>query len=115
MSKEIWWALVKLIVFLPLVLGLIYLTLRYGWGHRFLPGRRGQYLEVVEQIPLGPKAVLTLVRVGDRYYLIGHGEGAVNLLRELEGKYQPPATEPFAQHLNHWVKRWQEGKRRASD
>ncbi|ACX53112.1 flagellar biosynthetic protein FliO [Ammonifex degensii KC4] len=114
MDKELLWALLKLIIFLPLVLGLLYLTLRYGLGRRFLPGR-GQHLEVVEQIPLGPKAVLSLVRVGERYYLIGHGEGAVTLLKELEGKFTAAPAEPFPSPLNHWLRRFQEGKKRASD
>lgn len=78
-------------VFLPLVLGLIYLSLRFGLGHyqRFYPRAR---IRILEQVNLGPKRSLYVVQVGEQHFLLGAGEGGINLLKELES-YPEVATE----------------------
>ncbi|MBE3572676.1 MAG: flagellar biosynthetic protein FliO [Moorella humiferrea] len=83
MDRDFVLALLRLAVFLPLVLALAYVTVRLGAGRvgsRIAgPGR----LEVVERLPLGSKSGLAVVRCGERYFLIGLGEGAPVFLTEL--------------------------------
>lgn len=96
MSNDLVWAVVRLLVCLPLVVGLMYLVLRFGLYRRFLPVRAGRYVRVVEQVPLGPKTVVSLVKVSDKYYLLGHGEGTVAVLKEIDqGFTEDPAAPVF--------------------
>ncbi|WP_051276344.1 flagellar biosynthetic protein FliO [Desulfovirgula thermocuniculi] len=102
-DREFFLALLRLAVALPLVAGLAYLAVRFGLGRRVLAGR-GRYMRIVEQLPLGPKACLTLVQVGRRYYLLAHQENALALLRELEELPEPlpqggAAARPFREEL----------------
>ncbi len=88
---DLFWAVVQLAVSLPLVAGLAYLAVRYGLGRR-LAVNRGRHMRVVEQVPLGPKAALTLVQVGRRYYLLAQQESGVTLLQEFD---HLPEVLPF--------------------
>jgi flagellar biogenesis protein FliO len=73
--------LVKLAV-VALVLGAL-----YALGRKFRDStyfaRRGRAVRVLESSMLSPHAALHIVRVGTRYFLIGHAAGAVTHLAEL--------------------------------
>lgn len=85
MDREMLAALLRLVVLLPLVCGLAYLAVRFGFGARYLPVHgRGRRMRLVEQVPLGPKYGLSLVQVGDRYLLLAHQEGGVTVVREMD-------------------------------
>ncbi|MCL6635842.1 MAG: flagellar biosynthetic protein FliO, partial [Peptococcaceae bacterium] len=81
MSGELIWAVVKLVVALPLVLGLACLSLKYGLARRYAVTPGSRRMKLVEQLPLGPKAVLSLVQLGGRYYLLAHQDNAISLLK----------------------------------
>lgn len=93
MGSDLFWAVVRLLICLPVILALMYIVLRYGLSHRLLPVRPGRHIRVIEQVPLGPKTIISLVKVGERCYLLGHGEGTVAVLREVEGTF-PEEPEP---------------------
>ena len=82
-DADLFRAAVQLVLSLLLVAALAYLAVRYGLG-RHLAFSRGRYMRVIEQLPLGPKAALTLVQVGRRYYLLAHQENNVTLLQEFD-------------------------------
>ncbi|MDQ7792507.1 MAG: flagellar biosynthetic protein FliO [Clostridia bacterium] len=82
--SELFWAGLRLAVTLPLVLLLCYLVLRYALPKCMAGFGSGRRMRVVEQLPLGPKASLILVRVGSRYYLLVHQEGSVALVQEYD-------------------------------
>lgn len=94
-DREFFFALLRLAVALPLVAALAYLAVRFGLGRRVLAGR-GRYMRIIEQLPLGPRACLTLVQVGRRYYLIAHQEGGAALLAEFEELPAPLAQSEVA-------------------
>lgn len=96
-DREFFWALLRLAIALPLVAGLAYLAVRYGLGRRVLMGR-GRYMQVIEQLPLGPKAYLTLVQVGRRYYLLAQQESSLILLQEFERLPEPLPQDAFTAH-----------------
>ncbi|HOV80424.1 MAG TPA: flagellar biosynthetic protein FliO [Bacillota bacterium] len=89
MSGDLVWAVVRLLVALPLVLALAYLVLKYGLARRFVvtPGIRR--MKLLEQLPLGPKTTLSLVMLGGRYYLFAHQDNAVLLVKEMEELPEP--------------------------
>lgn len=71
---------------LAFVLGLIALAV-WGlrrWGAGAL--RQGARLpvEVVQRLPLGPKAGLAVVRVGEKVLVVSHGEGGVHTLCDVD-------------------------------
>lgn len=96
MGSELFWAVVRLLICLPLVVGLIYIFLRYGLSRRLLPGRAGRYIKVIEQVPLGPKTTVSLVKIGQKAYLCGHGEGAIVMLKEIDEEFPDEVEQPVA-------------------
>ncbi|HBX23694.1 MAG TPA: flagellar biosynthetic protein FliO [Desulfotomaculum sp.] len=89
MDKELLAALIRIIILLPLICVLAYLTVRFGLGrskHLAAYGA-GKRMRVLEQVSMGPKCGLTLTQVGDRYMLFAHQENCIILVREMD---QPP-------------------------
>ena len=89
-------ALLRLLVGLPLVAVLAYFSLKYGLGRRGMAGS-GRYLRVVEQVSLGPRIQVSVLKAGEKYLLVGSSEGGVNLLRELADyvEVEKEALTPF--------------------
>ena len=88
MDKEILYAFIRMLIALPLVLGLAYLIIKYGLARRWHPygviKRRNSLIRVVEQVPLGPKGLLSLVEIGGKYYLLAHSETGFKLIKEFD-------------------------------
>lgn len=90
MEGELWKALLRLVIFLPLVLLLAYWSIRFG-ASRGQMWQGSRNLRVMERIALGQKAGLCIVKVGQEYYLIGISEQKIELLKELP-QYEEPET-----------------------
>jgi len=84
MSGDLIWAMVRLLVALPLVLGMTYLVLKYGLARRYTVAPGGRRMRLIEQLPLGPKTVLSLVALGERYFLLAHQDNSIHLIKELD-------------------------------
>lgn len=86
MDKDMLEALVRLLVLLPLICLLAYLTVRLGLGRTrgLAVYGAGKRMRVLEQVSLAPKSGLSLVQVGDRYMLFAHQEGCIVLVREMD-------------------------------
>jgi len=80
--------LVQLILYLVVfaVLGRLALI----WYGKNRPGAvGGRRMVLVETLPLGPNRLLCLVRVDDRFLLLGVSEKSVNVLREFDELPEP--------------------------
>lgn len=84
MSSDLIWAVVRLLVALPLVLLMAYLVLKYGLARRYAVVTGKSRMKLVEQLPLGPKTVLSLVGLGGKYYLLAHQDNSIHLIKELD-------------------------------
>ncbi|TDA69409.1 MAG: hypothetical protein D9V47_05810 [Clostridia bacterium] len=84
MDWELWKAIIRLAIFLPVVMFLAYWAVRYGLGYRNGRMSHSRQMRLLEQIAIGPKSYLSIVKVVGHYYLIATGEGGTRLLRELE-------------------------------
>ncbi|HBT47770.1 MAG TPA: flagellar biosynthetic protein FliO [Peptococcaceae bacterium] len=114
MDRELIAALFRLFLFLPLVLALAYVTVRYGLGRAgALAGGTGG-MKIVARLPVGPKAALLVVRCGRRYFLIGVGEGPPALLAELPDYTEGEAGEALEEKETSWWETWQERIRKGS-
>jgi flagellar protein FliO/FliZ len=92
MNGELVWAVVRLLVALPLILGLAYLVLKYGLARRYMVTTGSHRMKLIEQLPLGPKTTLSLVSLGGRFYLLAHQDNAISLVKELAELKDPEET-----------------------
>jgi flagellar protein FliO/FliZ len=84
-SNELVWAVVRISVALPLVLFLAFLVIKYGLARRYAHGGdAGSRLQLLEQLPLSSKTALSLVALGDKYYLLAHQDNTIQLIKELD-------------------------------
>ncbi|MEW5762006.1 MAG: flagellar biosynthetic protein FliO [Bacillota bacterium] len=91
--NDFWAAFLRLLIALPLTLLLAYGALKFALPRRF-PLASGRRMRLVEQLPLGPKAGLWLVQVGEKYYLLAQGEGGVAVVREYDALPEAIAATP---------------------
>jgi len=85
MDKEIINALVRIIILLPLICGLAYLTVKFGYGRTKMPFiQASRRMRILERLSLGPKSGLTLAQVGKKYILLAHQEGSIILVKEMD-------------------------------
>ncbi len=85
MDKEIITALVRIIILLPLICGLAYLTVKFGYGRTKMPFvQASRRMRILERLSLGPKSGLTLVQVGGKYILMAHQERNIILVKEMD-------------------------------
>lgn len=72
------WELIKIVIYLVLVLGLIYL-IAYFMKNRMMT-QNGRYIRVLERVYISPKISLSLVKAKDKVLLISVANGNVKLL-----------------------------------
>lgn len=82
MDGQIWSSLLKLIIFLPVVLILAYLSLRIGKTSMLKMGG-GRIIKIVERVSLSPKSSICIAVIDDKAYVIGATEERVEILMEL--------------------------------
>lgn len=89
MDKEILTALIRIIITFPLVAAMAYFFIKYGLARRMLSNDGRRRMRVIEQIPLSPKASISLVEVGGKYLLISHSENNTCLIKEMNELPEP--------------------------
>ena len=78
--------LVWLFICVILILGLAYFFTKYVVGRNLrgsLGGMHRGMLQVLAQLPLGRERHVILIRMGDRYFLLGSTANEINLLSEI--------------------------------
>ena len=83
----------------------------FFWLRRTYFGRRGtgRLLQVLDVAPLGSKALICALKVGDRVLIVGAGEGRVSLLCEIQGDEVanlPTKSEEFPGLLKAAIERF---------
>ncbi|MBI2083110.1 MAG: flagellar biosynthetic protein FliO [Deltaproteobacteria bacterium] len=80
------WLFIKMIAGLILVLALAIVLIRYvlprtgaRWGRRPKDG----WVRIVDRFALEPRKSLYLVKIAERYLVLGTGEGSLSLIQEL--------------------------------
>lgn len=77
--------LIKIIIFLPIILFLIYIFTKYG-GSSLQKIQKGRYMSVLDRLPISKDNALLIVKIGDKVYLISSAQGKVEVIEELNYK-----------------------------
>lgn len=81
-NSSMGWQIVRLIIGLALVLGLVYVVLKF-LGKRNGFNQQPGFLRNVGGVSVGANKSVQIIRVGNKYYLIGVGDN-VELLEEID-------------------------------
>ncbi|RXI49505.1 flagellar biosynthetic protein FliO [Clostridium tetani] len=76
------YTLIKIILFLPIILFLIYVFAKYG-GSSLQKIQKGRYMSVLDRLPLSKDNALLIVKVGEKVYLVASSQGKVEVIEEL--------------------------------
>ncbi len=105
MSGEVLELFIRLLIVLPIILILMFLVFKFGISRK-LAGTDGvKRMRLVEHLPLGTKSVLSIVEVGEKYYLIAHNDRGFELIKELDeipgsvGEATPPSFSKIFSNL----------------
>ena len=83
MDKDLLMMIVKVLGFLPFILGLIYLSLRYG-GSKLQNVQNGKFVKIIERVPVTKDNTLIVTQIGSKGYVIASSAGKMEILMELE-------------------------------
>lgn len=72
----------KIIIFLPFVLFMLYLSLKYG-GTKLRKLQDGRYMKVLDRISLSKENSIVVVKIGEKAYAISSSSKEINILYEL--------------------------------
>ncbi|MFW5856060.1 MAG: flagellar biosynthetic protein FliO [Bacillota bacterium] len=86
------WEIIKMIFYLLLVLGIIYLLTRF-LKNRFFQPRGGSNIKIIEQVYLAPKKSLKLIKIRDKIILIGISGDKIEVLSEWSSSEFGPLAE----------------------
>lgn len=103
MEWNLWEAIIRIIVCLPIVVILAFLLIKYGFSKNYLKNRGD--LKIIEQVALLPKATINIVKAGDEYLLVSATEQEVIVVKKLDN-YQEKETHEFQFYLNDKIKRF---------
>ena len=75
------WELVKVFIYLALIIGIIILVAKFikkGYSYQ----NNGKYLKLIEQLYLGQKKYLSLVKVKNKIFLLSVGEDKIEKIED---------------------------------
>ncbi|MBU3180634.1 flagellar biosynthetic protein FliO [Clostridium psychrophilum] len=72
----------KIIIFLPFILFLLYLSLRYG-GSKLRKLQDGRYMKVLDRVALSKENNIVVVKIGDKAYAMSSCTKEIKILFEL--------------------------------
>jgi len=114
------WEIARIIFYLLLVLGLIYLF-GYFLKTRLIGQKQGQYINILERSYLSSKTSLALARVNDRVLLIGITDNKLELLYEWEledfNQISGEEGKNFRDYIQSFIKKgyYQDSSRQSND
>lgn len=83
MESDLWIMLLKIIITLPFILGLIYLSLKYG-GIKLQKMQSGRYLKILERVLISKENSLMVVKMGEKAFVVSSSNNKIEILKELE-------------------------------
>ncbi|QGU95094.1 flagellar biosynthetic protein FliO [Clostridium bovifaecis] len=81
-TKETIEMFIRVIVFLPFIIFLIYLFFKYG-GAKLQEIQNGKYMKILDRMPLTKENNLLIVKIGEKGYVISSAQSRIEILMEL--------------------------------
>lgn len=75
--------ILQIVIFLPFIIFLIYLSLKYG-GTKFQSMQNGKYIKVLERVSISKDISILLVKLGDKIYVMSSSASGIKELKELD-------------------------------
>jgi flagellar protein FliO/FliZ len=82
MDGNFWLTLGKIIVFIPFIVLLIYLSLKYG-GSKLQSMQSGRYIKIYERVTLSKENSIIIAKIGDKGYVLASSQGKIEILNEV--------------------------------
>ena len=82
---QLWGSFVKIVVFLPFIIFLIYLVGKYG-GSKVHNFQSGKIIRIIERVPVSKENSLMIVLIGEKPYVISSTNGKMEILLELKNE-----------------------------
>lgn len=95
-------AVLKIVLALPVVLVLAYLSVRYGLAYKKGFQGANRELKLVDQLFLAPKSRICVIKVGKKYLVVGVGEKEITYLAELQD-YPEGEVAPGVRGYATWL------------
>lgn len=83
MDLQFLWMLFKIIIFLPFILLLIYISIKYG-GNKLQDIQNGRYIKILERAAISKENALLVVKIGEKGYVMSSVTGKLEIVSELE-------------------------------
>lgn len=74
--------LLKIIAFLPFIILLIYISIKYGGG-KLQDIQKGKYMKVIDRLALSKDNSLLVVKIGEKAYVMSSTNGNIQIILEL--------------------------------
>jgi flagellar protein FliO/FliZ len=81
-DTEFWMMILKLIVFLPCILLMIYLFVRIG-GNKFQSYQNSKFIKIIDRVPVSKENSLLVVKIGGRAYVMSSTKENMEIILEL--------------------------------
>lgn len=79
---EFWILLFKIAIFLPCILFLFFISIKYGGG-KLQQMQNTRYLKVMERLSLSKDNSILVVKIGERAYVVSSCNKGIEILMEL--------------------------------
>jgi flagellar protein FliO/FliZ len=79
---EFWILLLKILVFLPFILLILYLSLKYG-GNKLQKLQDGRYMKILDRVSLSKDNSIIVVKIGEKAYAISSSSKEIRILFEV--------------------------------
>lgn len=79
---EFFLLILKVLVFLPFILLLIYISVRFG-GDKLTKMQNGKFIRVIERVPVSKDNHLVVAKIGDKAYVLTSTAASVEIMKEL--------------------------------
>jgi flagellar protein FliO/FliZ len=77
--------IVKILLFLPFVVLLIYISLKYGGtGLRRL--QNGRFVKIIERVPISKDNSIMVIKMGEKAYVVTSTNKSIEILKELDSE-----------------------------
>ena len=81
--NSLWPSYLRLFIFFPLVILLIFILSRYAMRWFMPSSQRGSRIYIVDRAAVSPKTLLLVVKVGEDYFLLASGANGLTYLKDL--------------------------------